>query len=254
MILHIPHASRLIPPEVRSVIALPDNALATELLKISDWFTDDLFGSHAQGGDVALVYPVSRLVVDPERFPDDAHEAMAQVGMGAVYTRTSDGSELRAPPTAEERELLLEAYYHRHHRLLSDAVDAELKRTGRAVILDCHSFPSQPLPYEYDQSPDRPDICVGSDGYHTPARLIRAVEDQCRSECLSFALNRPFAGAIVPMAHYRIDANVRSIMIEVNRRLYLNEATGTRSKGYEACRRMTGRLVDAIRNAGARRS
>ena len=34
-----------------------------------------------------------RLVMDPERFPDDRDEAMAAKGMGAVYVSTSDGRD-----------------------------------------------------------------------------------------------------------------------------------------------------------------
>ena len=40
-------------------------------------------------------YEVSRLVCDPERFPDDANEPMAPVGMGVVYTATHDLAKLR---------------------------------------------------------------------------------------------------------------------------------------------------------------
>ncbi len=86
MIFHIPHASTAIPPAIRAGIVLSDEQLAEEILKITDWFTDDLFGSHARAGDTALVYSVSRLIVDPERFIDDAQEPMAKVGMGVVFT------------------------------------------------------------------------------------------------------------------------------------------------------------------------
>jgi hypothetical protein len=41
------------------------------------------------------VFPVSRLVVDPERFVDDATEPMAACGMGVIYTQTSQRMPLR---------------------------------------------------------------------------------------------------------------------------------------------------------------
>ena len=58
----------------------------------------------------------------------------------------------------------------------------------------------------------------------------------CGQAGWTVAVNRPFAGALVPMAHYRRDARVRAIMIEVNRRLYLDEQTGARSAAFERCR------------------
>jgi N-formylglutamate amidohydrolase len=251
MIFHIPHASINIPREHRPPVVLNSSHLSRELLKMTDWFTDDLFGSHAGPRDTILVYPVSRLVVDPERLIDDHHEPMAQVGMGVVYTKTSDGNALRLPPTEEEREAFLDAYYRPHHQRLADAVDAELKREGRAVILDCHSFPSNPLSCEPDQNPERPDICIGTDEYHTPGSLLKAVEEQCQAEGLSFAVNRPFAGCIVPMANYRQNRNVCSIMLEVNRRLYLDEKTGKKSGSFENCRSSVGRLIQAVRRGWA---
>ena len=70
---------------------LDDPALEVELVRMTDWHTDRLFGWTADIGATRFVNGRSRLVVDPERFEDDALESMAQVGQGAVYTRTTDG-------------------------------------------------------------------------------------------------------------------------------------------------------------------
>jgi hypothetical protein len=107
MILHIPHASRVIPADVRRTLLLTDAELELELSLMTDAFTDELFLPAAGDGDAAVVFPVSRLVVDPERFEDDALEPMASVGMGAVYVKTSHGAPLRAKLPGRERETLL---------------------------------------------------------------------------------------------------------------------------------------------------
>ena len=39
----------------------------------------------------------------------------------------------------------------------------------------------------------------------------------------SVAVDAPFAGALVPLSYYRKDDRVLSVMIEVNRRLYMDE-------------------------------
>jgi N-formylglutamate amidohydrolase len=96
VIVHIPHASRAIPDEFREQFLLSDEALAAELLAMTDLYTDRLF-EEAVADSATIVYPVSRLVVDPERFADDALEPMSQRGMGVVYTRTSGGHRCGAP-------------------------------------------------------------------------------------------------------------------------------------------------------------
>jgi N-formylglutamate amidohydrolase len=191
-------------------------------------------------------YPVSRLVSDPERFEDDAAEGMSKVGMGVVYTRTSSGQPLRRPLSSQEREALLIEYYRPHHQALTDAVAAALEDAGSCLIVDCHSFPQQPLPYEPDPSPDRPDICIGTDEVHTPPQLRDALVSTFEGYGYSVALNRPFRGALVPSRFYHHDNNVQSVMIEVNRALYMNENTGAKSSGFAEARRGLSAVLETI--------
>lgn len=167
--------------------------------------------------------PVSRLVIDVERFADDALEAMAAVGMGAVYLRTSTGAALRYPLSDTVRAELLHDYYYPHHLRLESRALALLQAYGRLLILDCHSFASIPLPHEHDQTRDRPAICIGVDSFHTPAALVTSLTAAFNEAGFDVAVNHPFSGAMVPAALYRVESRAVSVMIEVNRRLYMHE-------------------------------
>lgn len=242
LVVHVPHASLAIPDDVAATLLLRGDALARELLAMTDRYTDELFAFAAPEA-ARVVFPVSRLVVDPERFERDADEPMAARGMGAVYERTSDGRALREPPSPAARAGLLGRFYRPHHAALEAAVAAALDAHGRCLVLDAHSFPSAPLPYEDDQDPARPDVCIGTDAFHTPARLRDEAVAAFRSEGLVVAVDRPFAGALVPAAHFRREPRVAALMIELNRRLYMHEATGARSADFDAIAHVLRRAI-----------
>ncbi len=67
LILHIPHASTVIPSDVRAGIHLPDAALAEEIRILTDHHTDTLFGKLAKDQDIVVRFAYSRLVTDVER-------------------------------------------------------------------------------------------------------------------------------------------------------------------------------------------
>jgi len=235
-VIHVPHASWDIPGDVRPQFVLDDEALAAELLRLTDAYTDQLFAVPA-GLACPVTFPVSRLVVDPERFADDSQEIMAKIGMGVVYTKASDGSPLRRDLIPDERQQLLDRFYWPHHRQLTACVQKCLEVHGRCLIVDGHSFPSRPLPYELDQSPHRPDICIGTDPQHTPAWLAHEAGRLVRAAGWSVEFNRPFAGALVPAAFYgREPQRVLAVMIEVNRALYMDETDGTKSPDFDHVR------------------
>jgi N-formylglutamate deformylase len=226
IVLHIPHASRLIPAEERADFVLDDAALERELTAMTDAWTDELVEGWSDRYTMQrVIAPVSRLVCDVERFRDDSAEPMAARGMGAVYTRTSDGRPLRTA-TPEERERILRTYYDPHHVALTRAVDEALAEAGACLIIDVHSFPSKPLPYEPDQSPDRPEICIGFDDFHGAFLADGGWDAACRHARFQGAANRPFSGSIVPVTHLHQNRNVLSAMIEVRRDLYMDEETG----------------------------
>ena len=215
-VIHIPHSSTWIPEKNLPNYTTP--FLEREIRVMTDWYVNRLFFSeHEQ-----LVFPVSRLVCDPERFRNDEDETMSRIGMGAVYTRCSDGSVLRTV-TAGKKEKLLRKWYDPHHRKLEKLVRKRLEIFGRCLIVDAHSFHRTPLPYEFSRDPDRPDICLGTDPFHTPPALSSLAESFFLKNGLSVRFNTPYSGTIVPLAFYGKRKEALSIMIEINRGLYLKE-------------------------------
>ena len=243
MILHIPHSSDHIPVKLRQQIILTDDELKLELLRMTDALTDELF---AYPDATVVRFPISRLIVDVERFPDDSQEPMSKVGMGMIYQRTSQSELLRRPLRPEEKTQLLE-YYTEHHKKLSNLIKTELEENDSALIIDCHSFPDAPLPFESDQSTPRPSLCIGTDSFHTPEKLIRQVQTNLENLGYSVCVNRPYQGTMVPMAYFQKDPRVLSIMIEINRNLYMNEKTGHKKDSFETIQHHIKNLLCAIK-------
>jgi N-formylglutamate deformylase len=127
--------------------------------------------------------------------------------------------------------------------LAASCVNDLVARSGVCLIVDCHSFPSNPLPHESDQAPDRPDFCVGTDSFHTPAAVRDTIVAAIESEGYSAAVDAPFAGALVPLSSYRKDHRVLSVMIEVNRRLYMDERSGVKAPGFEKVTATVRRII-----------
>lgn len=249
LVLHIPHSSAVVPSHVRDQLLATGPQLDRELLLMTDHYVDELFALPI-GEATTVRYEVSRLVCDPERFEDDDDEPMAACGMGAVYTATQDGAALRREIAHGEREALLARFYRPHHDRLTQAVTDELAATGTCLIVDAHSFPRLPLPYETDQCRGRPQVCLGTDPDHTPLWLEVAAYDAFAERFGSVVVNKPFAGALVPLRFYRRDTRVRSLMVEVRRDLYMDEATGEKLPGFED---VAARLREAVREVAAER-
>lgn len=227
ILLHIPHASLEIPLDLHSDFLIGDAELQAELLRMTDRYTEVLF---SLPGAERLVFPVSRLVVDPERFREDAEEPMSGRGMGAVYTRTHDGRLLKEVP---DRDALLRRYYVPHHEALARWAHEAVEEHGTALIVDCHSFPSVPLPCDIDQKQPRPDMNVGTDPFHTPPQLALRLKRALEAEGWSVGMDWPYSGTMVPTWAYGKDARVKSVMVEVRRDRYMDEATGKRLVSFD---------------------
>ncbi|MFE9650924.1 N-formylglutamate amidohydrolase [Streptomyces sp. NPDC006365] len=250
VILHVPHSSRAIPEDVRAGIVLDDRALERELDHITDSHTARIAAEAASRTATEpwrFVNQLSRLVIDPERFPDEREEMLA-VGMGAVYTRTTHGEELRLADY--DGQPLVERYFHPYAAAVTDAVTQRLDAAGRAVIIDVHSYPTERLPYELHGNGPRPPVCLGRDAFHTPADLLAHAE-KVFAGFGGTGVNSPFSGTYVPLKYYGNDPRVSALMIEIRRDVYMSEPGGPAGPGLDALAGALAELVDMASTTGA---
>ncbi|MER6346259.1 N-formylglutamate amidohydrolase [Streptomyces sp. NPDC001595] len=243
VILHVPHSAREIPADVRAEIVLDDAALERELDHIVDAHTARIAERAAElagGRPWRFVNRLSRLVVDPERFPDEREEMLA-AGMGAVYTRTTHQEVLR--PAGHDPGPLVERYFRPYARAMTEAVADRLAATGRAVIVDVHSYPAEALPYELHGAGPRPPVCLGTDGFHTPPALVAAARAAFGADT---GLDSPFSGAYVPLEYYGTDPRVSALMVEIRRDTYMSEPGGPAGPGLERLAAALASLVAAV--------
>lgn len=240
LILHVPHSSDTIPEKTGYLVS--ETKLKSEILLLTDWYTGDLF-TFDEG--ISITADFSRVFCDVERFADDSIEIMSQTGMGAIYTKTDDGSELRKVSTSLKTKIL-DNYYYPHHERLTAAVDEQLNLYGSALIIDCHSFSSKPFKRDISQDVPRPDFCIGTDDYHTPRGLSVLASVGLKMLGYSVSINTPYSGSIVPLPYFQKDKRVRSVMIEANRDLYMIPGSNKKSENYNKTKSDIHKLLNLL--------
>jgi N-formylglutamate deformylase len=241
LILHIPHSSTEIP--ILDGYITSREKIQEEIIKLTDWYTDDLFDTDV---DSKIVAPFSRIFCDVERFSDEKLEIMSKVGMGVLYEKL-DSDELLRKVTPELREKILNDYYWKHHDFFKSSVEQLLELNGECLIIDCHSFPSTPLLKAIDQNKNRPDFNIGTDSFHTPKKYIDASVTYFENLGYSLGVDWPYSGSIVPLKYYQKEKKVSSIMLEINRKLYLNEPTNEKSIEYEKTKKVVEGYINMLR-------
>ena len=241
LILHIPHSSVNIP--FLDGYVVDNGVIKEELDKLTDWFTDDLFCSET---DIMVKADFSRIFCDPERFVDNDLEEMSKYGMGVLYEQTDNGLKMREVNPVL-REQIISKYYLPHHKKLEESVRNELVSNNKALIIDCHSFSNIPFNRDLNKNPNRPNINIGTDSFHTPKSLVDFTVDFFYSKGLSVAVNWPYSGTIVPLCYYRKQENVYSIMIEINRNLYLDSHTLEKSNNYNNTKQIIANFLNEVR-------
>lgn len=240
IILNIPHSSTFIPYKDGFIIS--NKEISDEQLLLTDWYTDELFYC-----DMCIIIKAefSRIFCDIERFEDDLKENMAQCGMGSLYTKRDNGSEMRKVDQRLRNKIINE-FYKPYHNKLNSAVNEQLQVSGSALIIDCHSFSDIPFNRDENKDENRPDINIGIDKFHTDNKLRKISEKFFKDKGFSVLIDRPYSGTIVTMEHYNKNKNVRSLMIEINRKLYLKENTNIKNEKFETVKKTINEFLNKI--------
>jgi N-formylglutamate deformylase len=226
MILHIPHSSTKI--DYIKVDNIKDN-----INKITDLYTDELF--EYDNAEFKIVFPYNRLVVDVERFKKDPMES---IGKGYIYKTDVFNNTIKR----NKNNFVFEKLYDDYHRDFNNCVHEYLSFFPIAFIVDCHSFPNDPFEWEKNLIFKRPDICLGTDDNHTPKEIISLLTNYFNKHNLSTNVNYPYKGTIIPSDFKHKSDIVKSIMIEINRSLYLDKEYNKNDNFYKIKKIINGAL------------
>ena len=262
LVLNIPHASTNIPEEFLppQMWHKKKNSLRKyqeHARLLIDYYTDELFSVDDQRIN-PIVFDLCRALCDVERMVNDPLE---EVGYGIVCRKVMQfcpGSIMQAidynPLRYAHNKSLLMKYLDYQHRLAKTIVRASYNYhiyTGdnSVLLLDCHSFSSIPTalcdPGPFDAQVD---ICIG---YNDDA--TRPGEEMIDFVLAHFEELGYKVGRNTPFSHSKtVECPVpyHSLMIEVNKRCYMDEQTLEKTDGFyalqNAIRALYEYLLDSV--------
>ncbi len=228
-----PHSGRRYPDQFVARARLS----ALELRASEDAFVDELFGAAPHFGAPLIAATAPRAYVDLNRGPEELDPAVIEgvratglnpriaAGLGVIPRVVAEGAPIYSGKIsrAEAAERL-----SRHHAPYHDAVARLMRRArvrhGRALLLDCHSMPSDALRSAPRVRGRRPEIVLG-DRFGSSAGDWAIAQAQRAFEAAGFAVarNTPFAGGYITQRYGRPAQGWHAVQIEIDRALYLDE-------------------------------
>ncbi len=271
MVVSVPHAGTDVPAVDAPLLALSERAL----LKDADLHVDKLVQGVPALGVPVLQARVSRYVLDVNRAPDDVdRETCPEIerparpsARGLCWRTTTEGAAVLVRPlTLLELRSRLQRIHEPYHEALAALLAEKRARFGYAVLLDLHSMPSLgrpvlspgPLsalvtrhsdPGSPASSGRRADVVPGDlRGTSCAAALTRVVVDHFKGQGLSVRPNDPYMGGYITKHHGRPHKGIHAVQVELNRDLYMDEATfALKADAAAATADLVTGLVDRLR-------
>ena len=167
-----------------------------------------------------IVFKYSRLFCDVERFKDDNKEKMAEKGMGVIYTK--DFENTITIPNNKYKNIVIKSYYDKHHNKLDKKVTDILNKYDKCILIDFHSYSDEMIQKLFNNA-NNPDICIGTDSFYTNEKLKDFTINHFKKYGYTVCENYPYSGTMIPNKYFnKKDNRLSSIMIEINKRVYLN--------------------------------
>ncbi len=257
-LLHTPDAGLTVvrPPEPRAALVYslphsgryyPDSFIAearqsgSALRASEDAFVDDMIGLSPELGIFGVACRYARAFCDVNRNPLELDarlirgelpkaalslSARVKAGFGVIARRIAADQDIyRHPLDMAEVERRINLIHRPYHRALRTLLDEAGRIDTPVRLIDWHSMPSSALGHPSVTGP-RPDIVLGNlHGESCSEAFTRRIKGILEKEGLRVGLNKPFAGGYIVEHYGKPGGGVDALQIEINRAIYMNEAT-----------------------------
>lgn len=243
LVFDSPHSGSTYPADF-------DHAIDRMTLRRSeDAHVEELFAPAVDEGAVLVHALFPRSYIDPNRNVDDLDRTMIdgvwegpvnpsyktlQRGVGLIWKdMKAFGPIYDRKLTVPEVRRRIDKYWLPYHDALQGTLDRLHDSNGRVFHVNCHSMASMGDATTEDGEVARPDFVIGDrDGSTCSPKMTECVVDTLRGLGYSVALNDPYKGFELVRRHGRPGERRHSIQIEINRKLYMEEATLAKVGGF----------------------
>ena len=242
-----PHSGRIYPEDMMSAAVLD----AVSIRRSEDAFVDDLIESGPSHGAALITARVARAYIDvnrepfeldPGMFADELPEfarsrtARVAAGLGTIARVVSEGQEIyRRKLTFAEATARIEGAHQPYHLALHGLIAEAQAAHGFAILVDWHYMPAAA-----GRMGGRERACdfVLGDRFGSACAGVLPTRVERELEALGYrvARNAPYAGGYTTEHYGRPQRRVHALQVEINRGLYLDEATMTPTSGFERLR------------------
>ena len=257
LVLDSPHSGHDFPADFNAIVT------EKELRDAEDCYVDELYAAAAEVGAPLLAARYPRTYLDPNRHAGDIDlelidgpwpweykpSGKVRIGKSLIWRTLDDGRPIYArklsPDTVRRR---IERCHAPYHRDLKERLDAAHRRFGRVYHINCHSMHAVAGKQSDDgQGAVRADFVLGDrDGTTCEPRFTELVRATLAGMGYDVKVNDPYKGVELVRAYSDPRAGRHSLQIEINKRLYMDEATLQKNAGFSRLQRNLGELIKVV--------
>jgi N-formylglutamate amidohydrolase len=258
VVLDSPHSGVQFPADFGAIVSEFD------LRDGEDCFVDELVLPATELGVPLLAAQFPRTYLDPNRHAGDVDLELVEgghwpyehvpsgkhrIGKALIWRTLDDGRPIYGRKLrVEEIVSRIERYHTPYHRALVQLLDAAQARFGHVFHINCHSMPNVGGKMgEGGAGRVRADFVLGDrDGDTCAPEFTEHVRRVLRGMGYSVAINDPYKGVELVRAYSAPTRGRHSLQLEINKRLYMDEAARAKHDGFVRLQRDLLALVRSV--------
>lgn len=235
-----------------------------EIRSSEDAYVDELFADATEFGAQLLCAKTPRAFLDLNRAVSELDPALIEgmhrmapnprvaSGLGVIPRVVANGRAIyHGKLTLNEAQARIEQVWRPYHDTLQGLLDAQLARFGRTILIDCHSMPHEAIARATPNLEEQPHVVLGDRfGASASASVVDHVEAAFIGAGFRVARNAPFAGAHIARHYGRPSRQQHVVQVELDRSLYMDEATLTKHAGFDDMRARLRGVIAGIADFG----
>ena len=258
LVLDSPHSGFDFPDDFGSVLSEFD------LREGEDCFVDQLWLPATERGVGLIAARAPRTYLDANRHAGDVDlelieggvwpgemvpSGKARIGKSLIWRTLDDGRAIyERKLAAREVRSRIDRFHTPYHRALAARIEATHARFGASWHIDCHSMNAVGgAQAEGGAGKPRAEIVLGDrDGTTCDPAFTEFVRAFLADLGYEVKINDPYKGVELVRAYANPAGGRHSLQLEINKRLYMDEAARAQNSGFVPLQKNLALLVDAV--------